>query len=69
MAKIVPTQTTFLDGRFALMEDGVLIGYGHLEVPFVPPTSDGAILSDVQFILEPRSEDRSNEQLMRAAHS
>lgn len=66
MAKIVPTDQP---GRFQLVEaDGTVVGYGHLEVPYVPPTPAQAILSDVQFILEPRSEDAANEQMMIQAH-
>lgn len=66
MARLIPTETP---GRFALVDEDTIIGYGHLEIPFIPPSNDGAILGDVQFILEPRAADRTNEQMMREAHA
>lgn len=67
MATVVTTPTTAKDGRLALKEGDKIIGFGRFEVAFVPPGSDGAIL-EAQFILEPRSEDRTNEALMLQAH-
>lgn len=71
MARLIPGKTVAHDGRFALVDDadGSIIGFGHLEINFVPPTSDGAILNGLQFVLEPRTEDRSNEQMLKEANA